>query len=295
MSGPANAQKAGAGGRFYVWGRERYWSVTTILKALPKDALKWWAAQTVATFAYDDAKNWLGMDRARAIDYLKREPMRYTGERADFGSAVHRAAEAFSLGRPVGTFDNLEERRAAGAFLTWADRFDVAFDATEFTVYHRRQRYAGSGDNIIRIPLATLEREWPNNPWDHAEGADHVRLLGDYKTGGNVEERKGIYSDFALQLNAYANGEFIGLPNGGEAPIGHLDGAIALHLGPGGYRMVPVRLGADIFKTFLYVREVFRWLEVTSKDVLGGAFEELGLFDPPDVPAHANAGKGFAR
>lgn len=285
MSGPANAQKSGGGGRFYVWGRERYWSVTTILRALPKDALKFWAAKTVAEFAYDDSANWLGMDRERAIDYLKREPLRFTGKRADLGSAVHAAAEAFSLGRPAKPFTNIDERRAAAAFLTWSHKFDVAFDATEFSVYSRKQRYAGTADCIVRIPLAKLEELWPENPWDPAEGADHVRLLCDYKTGGDVAERKGIYPDVALQLNAYANADFIGAPGGSEETIGHLDGAIALHLGPAGYRIVPVRLGVDLFKAFLYVREVFRWQEVLSKDVLGNAFEEFLTYEPEEVPS----------
>lgn len=285
MSGPANARKSAGGGRFYVFGRERFWSVTTILRALPKDALKFWAAKTVAEFAYDDSANWLGMDRERAIDYLKREPLRFTGQRADRGSAVHAAVEAFSLGRPAKPFSNVEERRCAAAFLAWAHEFDVAFDATEFSVYSRRQRYAGTSDAIVRVPVAKLEELWPENPWDVADGADHVRLLVDYKTSGDVAERKGIYPDVALQLNAYANADFIGLPNGSESGIGDLDGAAALHLGPAGYRMVPVRLGVDVFKAFLYVREVFRWQEQISKDVLGSAYERFLTYDDEGVDA----------
>ena len=122
MTQPANAAKAGGGGgRYYVWGRERYWSVTTILGALPKDALKFWAAKSVAEFAYDDAKNWLGMTRDRAVDYLKREPLRFTGERANFGSTIHAAAEALSLGRPLPDLETIDHRRAAAAYLAWAD------------------------------------------------------------------------------------------------------------------------------------------------------------------------------
>lgn len=281
MTQPANAAKAGGGGgRYYVWGTERYWSVTTILKALPKDALKYWAAGKVAEFAYDDAKNWLGMTRERAVDYLKREPMRFTGERADFGSALHAAAEALSLGRPLppSALANVAERRAAAAYLAWAGRFKPTFVATEAQTFNRRQRYAGTFDNIVELDKGHLDELWPAHPWDSSDGKV-VRLLGDYKTGGDVVERKGIYSEVALQLNAYAHGEFIGLPNGGEAPMPKLDGLFALHVGPGGYRMVPVVLDVAVFKAFLYVREVFRWLEVTSKDVIGPAFEDFAVAD----------------
>jgi hypothetical protein len=249
----------------------------TILNALPKDALKWWAARTVATFAYDRAETWLGMTRDEAIDWLRREPLRYTGARADFGSAVHATAEALALGRPAPRFTNLEERQAAAAFLHWVRDFDVTFDATEATVYSRRQRYAGTTDVIVRIAVERLAEVWPAHPWDAEDGATHVRLLGDYKTGGDVAERKGIYPDVALQLNAYAHADFVGLPGGAEEPIGHLDGLFALHLGPAGYRMVPVRLGVDVFKAFLYVREVFRFQEVISQEVLGNAFERFLL------------------
>lgn len=275
MSGPANAKKAGAGGRFYVWGTERYWSVTTILRAFPKDALKWWAARTVAEFAYDDAKTWLGMPRGRAVEYLRNEPLRYTGERADFGSTVHAVAEALALGRPLpDSFETDAHRRAAAMFLHWRDHFNVGFEATEFSCYSRRQRFAGTSDCIVTIPLEVLEVVWPEHPWDSADGKV-IRLLGDYKTGGDVVERKGIYPEVSLQLNAYANTDFVGVTGGKELPLGHLDGAFALHLGPAGWRMVPVTLSGELFKAFLFVREVFRFQEVLSKDALGVAYEHF--------------------
>lgn len=287
MAGPANAQKAGSGGRFYVWGTERYWSVTTILRAFPKDALKWWAARMVAEYAFDEAKVWLGMRRDTAIDHLKREPLRYTGQRADFGSTAHAVAEALALGRPLPPFDDIDQRRTARNFLDWRERFEVEFHATEFSVYSRRQRYAGTADNIVTIPLKVLDEVWADHPWDSADGKV-IRLLGDYKTGGDVLERKGIYPEVSLQLNAYANADFVGLTGGSEAPLGHLDGAYALHLGPAGWRMVPVRLGDDVFRAFLYVREVFRFTEVISKDVLGPAFEHFAtavdLGEEPPAP-----------
>lgn len=272
MSSPQNARSTTHGGRFYVFGRgERYWSVTTILKALPKDALKFWAARVVAEFAVDRSKTWFTMKREEAIDWLKREPLRFTGERADFGSAVHRAAEHYALGAPLGGEEwGEEERSAMGHFLDWCDTFAPTFELTEASVYNRTQKYAGTLDAIVTIPLELLGTV--GHPWHSPtiEEAGKVRLLIDYKTGGDVEEGKGVYPEVALQLAAYAHAEFVGLPNGLEAPLPSVDGAAVLQVNAGGWRLVPVdALDPKVFKSFLYVREVFRWLEETSKEVLG--------------------------
>lgn len=283
---PRNASRAYGGGRLYTWDKsgERFWSVTTIIGgAIPKNGLMYWAAGKVAEFAHDEASTWLGMTRARAIDWLKREPMRYTGDKADTGSAVHAALEAIVIGKALPRFKDPVERAVVGSFLDWTRKAKPTFELAEASVYNRRQRYAGTLDFIASFDfadLAALALELGVAlPEDWQRAADlrggRIRLLGDYKTGGDVEAGKGIYPEVGLQLNAYAFAEFVGLANGVEAPIPEVDGALALHLGAAGWRMVPVRVGEDIFKAFLYAREVFRWVEQTSKTVLGDPLERL--------------------
>lgn len=285
---PRNARPTSHGGRFYVWGRgERYWSVTTILQALPKDALKFWAAKVVAEFAVDRAKTWYTMSREEAVDWLKREPLRFTGERADYGTAVHAAAEAYALKKPLrGDFTD-EERAAAGQFLRYVKLLEPRFVASEAPVFNRTQKYAGTLDSIVEFRIDRLLELWGPGliPWTPREGRDTVTLLVDYKTGGDVEEGRGVYPEVALQLAAYARAEFMGTPNGLEAPLPDLDGAAVLHLQAGGWRLVPVdALRDDVFRAFLYVREVFRWREVLSKEVLGS---ELLPPEEADTPAAA--------
>lgn len=283
---PANARSSG-GRRFYVWGRgERYWSVTTILGALPKDALKFWAAKMVAEFAYDRSKTWFTMDRDEAIEWLKREPLRFTNKRADVGSAIHAAAEAWVLQRPMKGDFGEEERKAIGHFIGWVELLKPRFLMTEASVYNRTQKYAGTLDLIVEIPYAALLELAGGNPhlvpWTPREGREVVTLLGDYKTGGDVEEGKGVYPEVALQLAAYGNAEFVGLPNGQEAKLPELDGAFVLQVQAKGWRMVPVdALRPEVFTSFLYVREVFRWIQEISKDVLGTALEP----PPVEIPA----------
>jgi hypothetical protein len=280
------ASRARGGGRLYTWEPtgERYWSVTTIIGgSVPKDGLKWWAARTVAEFAWDESHVWLGMTRVRAIDYLKREPMRYTGGKADLGTAVHKAAEAIVLGRPMPRFRELAERQITANFIDFTRKAKPTFELTEATVYNRRQLYAGTLDFIATFDFATLlelaDELNATLPAEWQAAADrnggYVRLIGDYKTGGDVEEGKGIYPEVALQLNAYAGAEFVGLGNGTEAPMPAVDGGLAVQLGAHGWRLVPVRIGPDVLKTFLYCREVFRWVEQISKTVLGDPIERI--------------------
>lgn len=289
MADPRNAQKSG-GRRYYTWGRgERYWSVTTILSVLPKDALKWWAAKTVAEFAFDRSKTWLTMDRDEAVEWLKREPLRYTNKRADLGSAIHATAEAYVLRKPMtGDFVE-EERKAIGHFIGWVETFGVKFVATEASGYNRTQKYAGTLDAIVEIPYARLLEQAGGNPalvpWTPREGRDTVTLLVDYKSGGDVEEGKGVYPEAALQLAAYASFEFLGMPNGTEAPLPVLDGAAVLQVQAKGWRFVPAdALREDVFRTFLYVREVFRWVQEIAPEVLGNPFEPP---KPTIAPEHA--------
>lgn len=283
---PRGASRAHGGGRLYTWERtgERYWSVTTIIDgAIPKNALKWWASRVVAEFAYDEASIWLGMTRDRAVDYLKREPFRYTSGRADLGSAVHAAAEAIVLGRPLPRFKDPAERQVVAVFLDFTRKLRPDFELTEATVYNRRQRYAGTLDAIARFDFARLLEVATElgaalpDTWQQAADRNDgfVRLIADYKTAGDVEEGRGIYPEVALQLNAYAHAEFVGLANGVESPLPAVDGGLAVHLGPAGWRLVPVRIGDDVFRSFLYAREVFRWVEQTSKTVLGDPIERI--------------------
>lgn len=259
-------------GRFYTWGTgaktERYWSVTTILKALPKDALKWWAAKTTAEEAVDRSATWMTMDREEAVDWLKRAHTRTSSSAAAYGTAVHAAAESYALGKPVKAGEwTEEERKAMGHLLDFLGIFRPTVIAAESPVFNRAQKYAGQLDLIAEVPIDRLDLI--RHPWTPREGRDTVTLLIDYKTGGDVDEDKGVYSETALQLNAYGRAEFVGMPNGFEQPLPTIDGLAALQVQAAGWRLWPVRMGEDIFKSFLYVREVFRWLEEGSKEAIG--------------------------
>lgn len=250
---PRNATTGRGGNRFYSWKGESYWSVTTILSVVPKPALLPWGMKAVATAAVDNLHIVNAMaekSKDDAIDWLKGAPYRTRNRAADLGSRVHDACEAYRLGKPMPTWDAEVAGRMA-FFIQWLEHYQPEFLAVEASVYNRTEQYAGTLDAIVRIGGQTL--------------------VLDYKTA-----RTGIYPEVALQLAAYRNAEFIGLPDGSEAPMPKVDGAAALwirDIADGDFlpEYFPyVDTGKPVFDAFLYFREGFRWQQEISKRVLGG-------------------------
>lgn len=261
MTQPRNARAAGSN-RYYQWRQERYWSVTTIIGGgVPKPALLPWGIKSVAEGAVAEravldamlekcetpdecAKGDFCGTCDQAIRWLKGIPYAKRDKAADLGSYLHAATEAYVLGKPFPKWPVLVKPRM-DAFVQFLADYEPVYEATEASVYNRTERYAGTLDAIATIGGA--------------------KILLDMKSG------KAVYPEVALQLAAYRYAEFIGLPDGSEAPMHKVDGCAALHLSPQGtYELIEVQAGPDELKFFLYAREVFRWQEDASKSVLVG-------------------------
>ena len=240
-------ETSGRGGRFYLWKKKRYWSVTTIIGGgLPKPVLVNWAKKFTAEYAVahiEELKVLVEGDPKGAIDWLKGAAYRDRDSKADLGSIVHDASEAHVLGRPYPPV-NEEQQPYMDAFLAWIEDFQPTFEAVEAPCFSDTHRYAGTLDAIAVI--------------------DGKRYLLDYKTG------KGVYPEVGLQLAAYRYSEtFIGLPNGEEAPTPKVDGCAVVHLRPEGYSFVPIRADHEVFNAFLFCREVFRFTQDIAGEVVG--------------------------
>lgn len=253
MTSPKNATTGRGGQRFYSWRNENYWSVTTIIGGgVPKPALLPWGIKMVAEAAVamcDSLPAMVARDRDEAIRYLKGSPYAKRDAAGDLGTEIHKAVEAHSLGKPMPPWSPLVQPYMEGFEKFLSDFAPVAFTATEASVYNRAERYAGTLDSIATLTL----------PLRDEPGA----FVLDVKSG------KGMYPEVGLQLAAYRNAEFIGLPDGSEAAMPETEGALGLHLTPLGYRLIEVRADDEVFRAFLYAREVFRWQQETSKTVLG--------------------------
>jgi hypothetical protein len=190
-------------------------SVTTAMKALAKPFLIGWASKMSAECAVEDhaiigamleKKNVKG-----ALDYVKQARFRDSSGKADRGTIVHGAVEAYLAGRKI-DLDHiqflLEEKQVPEAL--WPATFKMVDGVLEFlydfepeiywseaTVYSREHEYAGTADIIGRLRV----------------GRKKVPVVVDFKTG------KSIYNEVAMQLTAYARGDFVGLDDGSEAAL----------------------------------------------------------------------------
>jgi hypothetical protein len=247
------------GSRFYVNpddGAVKYPGVTSILGMLPKDFLRYWGQKLVAEAAVEELGTVVQMtlrDPQAAIDHLKKAPDRFTRKAADTGTAAHDLFERMAKGENVGrVHPDLEPFvRHFDEFLTVV-KPDMHF--MEETVWSDEHQYAGSFDGFGEI--------------------DGKRLWLDWKT-----TRSGIHEEVALQLSAYGNAESIIRNDGSRVPVPKADGAAVLHVRPEGWKLVPVRHDAQMFETFLHLREVFRY----EKEIKGNIIGDIAYSGPADA------------
>jgi hypothetical protein len=250
-------------GRFYVWRGERFRSVTTMISGgLPKPALPGWSARMVAERAVESGEFVRQMidheGPEEAARWLAGAPWRDRTRRAKLGSTVHEMAEAYVLGAPFPAPTEEVAPYLAG-FRRWLDDFRPSFLAVEAPVFSRLQRYAGTLDAIAEFDHPTLSAKLG------LPVSRPIRALIDYKTTGS-----GIYPEIGLQLAAYRYAEtFVGLPTSDEEPLPEVDFAAAVWLQPDTYAFLPVRADEEVFRSFLYVREVYRWVDSIAPGVVG--------------------------
>lgn len=250
-SGPKNARPRA--GREYVWPSTPPYelavpSVTSILAAgLPKPALQYWAARSVAEFAYDHADGWRGLPREAAIDLLKRAPYRATSSRAGAGSAVHQAIDRH-LKQVSGNALADEERGLYEAALAFLSNYEPDVLHSEVTVYSRRHLYAGTADILARI--------------------GGVPTVIDFKTG------KAVYPEYAIQLASYAFADFAA-DGDRERPLDELgpfrSGIIVRLSNDGRYEAVRFRLDHDLFAVFLAAKAIHSYQRDAASYIETGA------------------------
>lgn len=191
-------------------------SVTSAINGgMAKPYLIGWAAKMAAQCAVDDHAIVTAMldkgDERAAIDHIKGAQYRSKNVKADRGTIVHSAMEAYLKGKPLdqeAVEGQLKEARvplnmwkstskmAAGLMEFLADEEPEVF-WSEATVYSREHGYAGTSDIIGRMNI----------------GGSRVPVIIDVKAS------KAIYDETALQLCAYAKADFVGLDDGTEAPL----------------------------------------------------------------------------
>ena len=222
-----------SGSRYYEWQGEKFPSVTTILnKGIPKPALIRWASRLVATGAVERTEHWAGMSDEEAIAYLMGIPDEKRGSSANLGSVIHAAADSHSNEREHKPISE-EAQGYVDGFIKFRTDWNPKYLLTEQAVFNRTHGYAGTLDSVVRIGRT-------------------IWVL-DTKTGNRV------YPEVALQLAAYSHAEFVGRDGGIEEPMPAIKKGGVVHLFPGGYSFIPVRIDDEVFDAFLSVKDVFHW------------------------------------
>lgn len=211
--------------------------VTTLIgKGLPKPALPYWAARTVAEWVADnpdlteELKRMGG--RGPAIAYLKELPWQKRDEAAIRGTDVHALAEQIVHGAEVDVPEHLAGH--VQGYVDWLDQSGLKALLTERPVASRQWRYAGTFDLIADL-----------------DGS--VWLL-------DVKTSSGVYGSTALQLTAYGNAEFYLDEDGNEQPMPHIDRYGVLHVTEYGTTLhyVSAADNEQAWRDFLHVAHVGR-------------------------------------
>jgi hypothetical protein len=210
--------------------------VTTLIgDGLPKKALMYWSARTVAEFVADNAdtvENLRHAGRAPLVAALKETPWQKRDDAADRGTVVHAIAERVARGEAVEVADTVAGYvEAAVAFL---DDWRVDPLVVERPIAHRTHWWAGTADLFGRLP-------------------DGRVAIVDWKTADS-----GVWPETALQLAAYSHGEFYLHNDGSEQPLPTVDLALAVHLQPGGYTAYEMKSDDASYIDFRHIARVAR-------------------------------------
>lgn len=276
MTSPVHATTQESG-RFYTHPLtgEQFWSVSTISKALAKPYLIPWAAKMAGECAAEEWDYLSTLKKGDRIQRIKSASARNNTRASAKGNQVHAFIEDWiRLGQPddydisqCPRDEDLIKWNEAGenpitknelvpyfeGFKLWVVKFEPKFIHSETTVWNKGEKYAGTLDLIAELPHFQL-------PGEKEPGC--IAIL-DAKSG------KGIYPEVGLQLSAYARAEFYLDMDGNELPLPPVEAAFALHVQPGVSHMIPVNIEDEVYNSFLYIREAFRFSEVISKTVLG--------------------------
>ena len=265
------------------------WSVTTILGALDKPALLYWAAEQTALAAVHSEATWRGMlaDDDPGCDHLdaascgalkwlrdarfrKPKGMRSATE---LGTLVRDACERYALTGTRPADVDAEVAPFLDRFDGWLQRFGPSYQATEVAVFHPDLGYAGTADAFLEI--------------------GGVRYLADYKTSRKSLDSQGRPTEpypeqVGLQLAAYRWAKYAAVwrprraermkrryyllgpdERGMAVPVPEVDTGLVIHITPDRCEAYPIQCGEDVFESYLAVQDAARWLFQGSKAVMG--------------------------
>ena len=206
--------------------------VTTLISGgIPKPALPYWAAKSVAEWVAEhpgltDQIAEMG-GKGPLVAFLKGVPWQKRDDAGARGTDVHDLGEKLVHGEAVDVPERLAEM--VGGYARFLDLWQPVPVLTEKSVANRKHWYAVRFDLIADI--------------------DGVRWLLDLKTA------KGVYGDNCLQTEAYRSAEFYVTDEDPETEIPIPEGIERLgviHIREDGSDLVPLDSSGEGFKDFIH-------------------------------------------
>jgi hypothetical protein len=220
--------------------------VTTIQdKGLPKPALITWSGDATAEYAIDHWDELGALAPAARLKRLKRARYEEVDKAKNRGTEVHRAAEQLLAGKSVKVPEEIAGH--VESYARFLDEFKVEPVHVEFSVVSYRWSYAGTSDLCAHLTLPERGR---------------VLALADLKTS-----RSGIFGDSALQLAGYRFADKW-IVDGEEIEPVEVEFCFGIHVRADGYDLIPVEVGPQEHKDFLYCMRVGQFVG-RSRDLIG--------------------------
>jgi len=247
-------------GHTYRIDGQRVPSVTGITKVLDSPGLIKWAAQMSAGYAVDHWDELSRMAVSRRYQLIENARFEQNREAKEKGKRIHALAERLGVEGEAQPPEHLVGQvEAVARFL---DSWEFETLAAEAAVANTDYLYSGTLDTILFSPKLG-------------------NVLVDWKTGA-----KGPYQDTSLQLAGYRycdvrleRTERVG-PRGGhslidiEKPMIEVDGCYVAKVLPDDVELYPARADAREFQSFLYLRELWEWVDHATNPKSDG-------YDPP--------------
>ena len=242
MTAPALAQATDYGrGYLHPLTGEFVPSVTTAIKMIHKEALEAWKLRTAAKYADQNWDYLAKMGSGDRIQLIQDAHLAESTPKADLGTVIHEVCDNWIKGVPSESAK--ETKSYVTSFTQFLMDYRPRFITTEVTIWSRSAGYAGTADAIAEIN----DRNW----------------ILDWKTG------RGVYPEYALQMAALRNGDFIIDPDGTEREMPRIDFSGVVQIRPRSYKFFPIMEDEACFSAFLGALEIFRWQQETAEFTIG--------------------------
>jgi len=229
-------------------GGARVLSVTRITAALPKDALINWAGSATAEYAVNNWAELDGIPVGARLQKISKGRYESRDAAAGRGTEVHKIGEKLLAGETVVVPPEI--KGYVDSYRRFMEEFDFHPVHVERAVYSQEHGYAGRLDIEGDLILPDIQA-YEDVPRDEQ---GYSRALIDAKTS-----KSGIFGETALQLTGYRYADTMITGEGKDqvhTPRDSVDLTAGLHITANGYELIRVDSSPEVFRTFLYLKQV---------------------------------------